>query len=56
LLLGKDGRASDWERTVKGQRVGHMVAMPLETLRKFGLYAVVPKASPAEAPEGEKQW
>jgi hypothetical protein len=52
LFLGKDGHALPVERTVKGQRVGHMVAMPLEALRKFGLYAVVPKESRAEAAEG----
>jgi hypothetical protein len=31
------------ERVVKGQRVGHMVALSLSALKTFGLYAVVPK-------------
>lgn len=51
LLMGKDGGALAVERTVNKQRVGHMVALPLEALRKFGLYAVVPKERKAE--EGE---
>jgi hypothetical protein len=56
LFLGKDGHALPVERTVKGQRVGHMVAMPLEALRKYGLYAVVPKETRAEEVPGGQSW
>ena len=31
------------ERTVKGQRVGHMAALSLPALKQYGLYAVVPE-------------
>lgn len=42
-VLMMDGQhAMPVERTVKGQRVGHMVAMRLPALRTYGLHAVVP--------------
>ena len=42
LLKGPGGAALPVERTVKGQRVGHMVALALPALRQYGLHAVVP--------------
>lgn len=53
LMGGEDGRSKGVERTVKGQRVGHMVALSLPALRQFGLHAVVPKSqAAAEEPGG----
>lgn len=45
VMMGNDGRAQGVERTVKGSRVGHMVAISLEALKKYGLHAVVYSAS-----------
>lgn len=44
VLVMQDGAnaALTVERTVKGQRVAHMVAFSLSSLRQFGLFAVVP--------------
>ena len=42
LATDRNGVPLDVERTVKGQRVGHMVALSLPALREFGLHAVVP--------------
>lgn len=55
LLGGAEGRALEVERTVKGARVGHMVALSLPALKQFGLHAVVPKAPAAQA-EPQGQW
>lgn len=41
--------ALELERTVKGNRVGHMVALSLPALKVFGLHAVVPKEQMHEA-------
>lgn len=54
LTAGPEGRAMEVERTVKGARVGHMVALSLPALKQFGLHAVVPKAAGQAEPEG--QW
>ncbi len=42
VLLMDGGKAAELERTVKGQRVGHMVAMSLPALKQYGLHAVIP--------------
>lgn len=56
LLMGKDGQPMEVERTVKGNRVGHMVALSLPALKQFGLHAVVPRAAPAGQGEPEGVW
>jgi hypothetical protein len=45
LMGGEAGppKSLEVERVVKGQRVGHMVALSLSALKTFGLYAVVPR-------------
>jgi hypothetical protein len=46
LLMVSDApgaKSLEVERAIKGQRVGHMVALSLPALKSFGLYAVVPR-------------
>lgn len=46
VLMGSEAgppKSLEVERVVKGQRVGHMVALSLSALKTFGLYAVVPR-------------
>ncbi|MGE4238607.1 MAG: hypothetical protein AB7E97_19805, partial [Hydrogenophaga sp.] len=50
VLAMDAGKPLELERTVKGQRVGHMVALSLPALKQFGLYAVVP-SEPKEQPD-----
>lgn len=47
LATAADGTVADVERTVKGNRVGHMAALSLPMLAQFGLHAVVPKETEA---------
>lgn len=42
LDMEGDGEPLDFERTVHGKRVGHMVGLSLPMLRQYGLHAVVP--------------
>lgn len=50
LVLDDAGAPVPIERTVKGQRVGHMVALSLAALHGYGLHAVEP--APPKAGEG----
>ncbi|MFZ4285584.1 toprim domain-containing protein, partial [Variovorax sp. HJSM1_2] len=50
LVLDDDGEPQAVERTVGGRRVGHMVALSIDALSRYGLHPVVP-VSRAE-PEG----
>lgn len=51
LLSDKNGAPMTVERTVKGNRVAHMVCLSLPMLEQFGLHAVVPKESTEPARE-----
>lgn len=42
LDMDGDGEPMEYERTVFGKRVGHMVGISLAMLRQYGLHAVVP--------------
>jgi hypothetical protein len=42
LELDAAGDLVEFERTVHGKRVGHMVGLSLDALRQYGLHAVVP--------------
>ena len=44
LNLDEAGDLVEYERTVHGKRVSHMVGLSLEALRQYGLHAVVPMA------------
>lgn len=50
-VLAQDvsGAPLDIERTVRGQRIGHMVALSLPMLKQYGLHAVVPVEERAHA-------
>ena len=49
LATDKNGQALMVERTIKGNRVGHMVALNLKALRTFGLHAVEPEHNRGES-------
>lgn len=42
LDMEKDGLTKEFERTVNGKRVAHMVGISLPMLQQYGLHAVVP--------------
>lgn len=46
LVRDEAGNAVPMERTVRGQRIGHMVALSLPALMTYGLHAVVPTNAP----------
>lgn len=50
LVTDANGAVATVERTVKGNRVAHMVCLSLPMLEQFGLHAVVPKE--ADEPVG----
>lgn len=52
LLLGQDGEPLSVEKTIKGQRVAHNVALSLPALKTFGLYATVPAETHEESHHG----
>lgn len=52
LVMDSNGAARSFERTVKGQRVGHMVALSIPALRQYGLHAVVPTEGRDDSPRG----
>jgi hypothetical protein len=45
---GQPGQPKPIERTIHGQRVGHLVGLDLKALAKFGLHATVPEARDPE--------
>jgi hypothetical protein len=51
LLTDKAGEPVHLERTVRGSRVGHMVALNLKMLEQFGLHAVIPEERSQEGME-----
>ncbi len=50
VLVMDGSKPLEVERTIKGQRVGHMVALSLPALKQFGLHAVMP-LEPKELPD-----
>ena len=48
MLDGATDQPWESERTVKGKRVGHMLALSLPALEQYGLHAVMPKVQPEE--------
>ncbi len=53
LMTDGAGKVLEIERTVKGQRVGHMVALSVPALKKYGLYAVMPSEEARRLQEGD---